>query len=70
MYLTDSNIHDRFNPEEYNDFKFWREPIVEIALDDLEEKEEKMAQKEETPILNQFDAFMYWREPIPELDEI
>ncbi|GFQ70307.1 WRNPLPNID domain-containing protein [Trichonephila clavata] len=68
MYLTDSNIHDRFNPEEYNDFKFWREPIMEISFDDLEV--DLVEKKVETSISNQFDSFLYWRDPIPELEEI
>ncbi|KAG8189289.1 hypothetical protein JTE90_019049 [Oedothorax gibbosus] len=73
MYLTDCTMKDRFNPEEYNDFKFWREPIDDVSLDDLSEvkvpKEIKAPNKEPTtPILSQYDAFMYWREPIPEID--
>ncbi|GIX69200.1 hypothetical protein CEXT_636921 [Caerostris extrusa] len=68
MYLTDSNIHDRFNPEEYNDFKFWREPIMDIPLDDLDT--EIMEKKTETTTSSQYDSFLYWRDPIPDLDEI
>ncbi|KAF8789702.1 hypothetical protein HNY73_007621 [Argiope bruennichi] len=68
MYLTDSSIYDRFNPQEYNDFNFWREPIMDISLDDLDT--ELMGKKDEATISSQFDSFLYWRDPIPDLDDL
>lgn len=68
MYLAEDHFYDHFHAEEYNDFKFWREPIMEISLEELEIPEAK--KKDEVVVSIEFDSFLYWRDPIPELDEL
>jgi len=68
MYLADDLMYGRFNQEEFNNFQFWREPIMELTLDDFDLCDDDV--KDEPFISNQYDSFLYWRDPIPDLDEI
>ncbi|KFM76317.1 hypothetical protein X975_15322, partial [Stegodyphus mimosarum] len=67
MYPANEMLYEYFNPEEYNNFQFWREPIMEVTLDDFELHD--VMDKDER-VLSQYDSFLYWRDPIPDLDEL
>lgn len=68
MYLAEESIYKHFNQEEFNNFQFWREPVMELALDDFDLAEGDA--KDEPPISTEYDSFLYWREPILDLEEL
>lgn len=68
MYRTDEIIYDYFKQEEFNNFQFWRDPIMELTLDDFDVRDAEV--KNEPSVSTQYDSFLYWREPIPELEEL
>lgn len=68
MYLANELMYDCFNKEEFNNFQFWREPVMELTLDDFELCEVDV--KDEPFISTQYDSFLYWRDPIPDLEEL
>lgn len=68
MYRTNQVIYEHFKQEEFNNFQFWREPIMELKLDDFDVRDVDV--KDEPFISNQYDSFLYWRDPIPDVDEL
>ena len=68
MYLADDLMYECFSQEEFNNFQFWREPIMELTLDDFDLCDVDV--KDAPFISNQYDSFLYWRDPIPDLDEL
>lgn len=68
MYLAEGLIYEHFNQEEFNNFQFWREPVMELTLDDFDLCDGDI--KDEPFISNEYDSFLYWREPIPDVEEL
>ncbi|XP_075868219.1 protein AF1q [Nelusetta ayraudi] len=63
---------------QYDSFLFWRQPIPELDLSELEEmggaisqpaskKPAGRGQEEEEDVLTQFSSFNYWRAPIADI---
>lgn len=68
MYLADDLLYKSFGKEEYNNFQYWREPIMDLNLDGFEVCD--VVKKQESSVSVQYDSFLYWRDPIPDLEEL
>ncbi|XP_076157074.1 protein AF1q [Alosa pseudoharengus] len=70
---------------QYDSFLFWRQPIPELDLTELEDlgkvvpiqknqtKKQKLSQKREEQVdheLSEYTSFNYWREPIASIDAL
>lgn len=68
MYLADDLMYGRFSHEEFNNFQYWREPIMELTLDNFDLCDVDL--KDQPFISREYDSFLYWRDPIPDIPDL
>lgn len=67
MYLSKEQLLPECpSLEQFNCFQYWREPVPDISLIDLDILPDEVKDKNATS--QQYDSFLYWRDPIPEID--